>query len=312
VIGTVETTTNSSRPLTLNRSGLLRRLGVELYDGQREVYLSRSRIRAVSGGRLWGKSALATIEVVASAMQPAPRSLIWLLVPGHEHADVAFGRVLALLHARLSHRIARVAFRTRAIELVNLSAGRSRIEVRPTNHSALLADAVDFVCLDDAVDIRHDSWERSRALLVADHARALVLSRPRGTASWFAALCEESQRPESDVTAWFRASWENPHVPAAYVERERRRLPEVVFQGDVGGELVSELGVHCPVCRWPEAFTAAPVVLVGDQTLARCAACNRPVDKDGRVVSGLDERGELTAQVVRIQLPTDHPVDRPG
>ena len=63
--------------------------------------------------------------------------------------------------------------------------------------------------------------------------------------------------------------------------------------------------MFCPTCCWPEAYTGAPLVLIGAQTLARCPACNRIVNAEGRVISDVDVLGEPTCQTVRVQLPEE-------
>ncbi len=292
-----------TKHLRLNRLGLVRRLDIDLHEGQRAVFSSPARIRVASAGRKWGKSLLSALEAVAGAMQPASSSLGWLVVPGQEHADLSFARVLRLVEGGLEHRIVHVDPRERGLDLVNLAGGISRIEIKAANHSALLADELNWVVIDDAVEVRAECWEHVRGLLMRERSRALVVSRPRGTGSWFAGLFEEAKQEGSELECWNRPSWDNPCVRPDYVERERRRLPAAVFEGELGGQVVHELGVHCPACGWPEAYTGAPLVLIGRQAVNRCPACNRLVDKDGKVIADVGALGEPTCQLVVVQVP---------
>jgi len=84
----------------LDKFALFRDLRYEPHGGQREIHRSTALHRIVACGARWGKTTCAAMEGLAAALQPAPRSIGWVVGPTYDLADRVF-REIQLVAARL-------------------------------------------------------------------------------------------------------------------------------------------------------------------------------------------------------------------
>ena len=73
----------------LNKRALFADLMYEPHPGQLEIHDSTAPRRIVACGVRWGKTLCAAMEGLAAAMQPAERSVGWVVAPTYDLADPA-------------------------------------------------------------------------------------------------------------------------------------------------------------------------------------------------------------------------------
>jgi hypothetical protein len=291
----------------LDKAALFRLLGYVPHAGQALVHASAARIRVVAAGSRWGKSRCAVMETLAAALAPGPAARMWIAAPRFEVTDMLLERLQAQLRGGLAHRLLEVDRRARRIVISNLAGSLAVIEGRcTTNVASLLGESVAFLLVDESGRVDDAAWESALAArLVERDGRALVVGTPREEGSWFHKLFLAGQERSGDIESWSGKSIENPAIDAALVERERERLSVSEFASEFEGLFVGPNGPRCLTCGGPPTGCRSVLVLLDGEELAHCAACQRPLDRDGNPV------GQVVNGVLQLTTIRHDPIDPP-
>ncbi len=207
-----------ARP-SLNKAKFFEDLCYEPHPGQLEVHLATEPRRVVACGVRWGKTVCAAMEGLAAAMQPAERSIGWIVAPTYDLADRVFLeiRVRALEH--LHHRIIAIKESERRLLLRNLAGGISEIRAKSAESEvSLLGEGLDWVILDEASRIKPRIWQAHLSQRLIDELGwALLISTPKGKGYYYD-LFRRGQGSDQDWRSWNYPSWTNPLLDAEVID----------------------------------------------------------------------------------------------
>jgi hypothetical protein len=252
-------TTASKRRPRFNKRAFFKSLGYEPHPGQLEIHLSNHPRRIVACGARWGKTLAAAMEGLAAAMQPAERSVGWVVAPTYDLADRIFREIQVAALRRLLHRIVLIRDSDRRLVLRNMAGGKSEIRGKSAdNPVSLLGEGLDWVIVDEAARLKPAIWQSHLSQRLIDkQGWALLISTPRGK-GYFYDLWRRGQGDDPHYKSWNHASWTNPLLDREVIEAERARLPERVFRQEYGAEFMEGAGqvfrnvCECATGEWQE------------------------------------------------------------
>ncbi len=190
---------------------------------QSRVFASPARFRALNAGRRFGKTHLAALELMASAVN-RKGSINWYVAPTYRQAEqIAWAKLKAMIPA------AYIAAKNESDLSITLR-NRSTIALRGAdNPDSLRGPGLDFVVLDEAAFQKHEAWaEVIRPALSDRLGRALFISTPCGY-NWFYDLyCAAKGR--DDWAAFQFTTLDGGNVPNSEVEVARSELDERTFR----------------------------------------------------------------------------------
>ena len=151
-----------------------RKLQLRLNPRQFQVLYSPKRFRVLVAGRRFGKTELALAELLRAARQP--NQLIWYVGPTADLAkDIIWRRLKSITRPLWAQKPLESE---RRITLQNGSAIIVKGGFKP---DSLRGAGLDFVVLDEAADLKADSWPYSLRPSLADRqGRALFIGTPNG------------------------------------------------------------------------------------------------------------------------------------
>ena len=244
----------------LSKDALFRDLGYEPHTGQRAIHDSNARFRIVACGTRFGKTLCAAMEALAAAMQPAERSIGWIVGPTYDLADRVFREIEIVVLEHLRHRLIAKKESERRIILRNVAGGVSEIRAKSADNSdSLLGEGLDFVIVDEAARLKPRIWQSHLSQRLIDKKGwALLISTPHGRGWLYDLFRRGKDGADPDCQSWNMPSWTNPLLDPAIIEQERARLPERVFAQEYGAEFIEGSGAvfrsvrECATGNWQE------------------------------------------------------------
>lgn len=204
-----------------------------LHEQQRAIWTHSARFQVVSAGRRFGKSRLASLLCVVTALQGRRA---WWVFPSYPMAAVGW-RMLK----RLAVQVPGVTMREvdRLIEF----PGGGVVQLRSAdNPDSLRGESLDMLIMDEAAFMREDAWtEALRPTLSDRRGRAVFISTPRGR-NHFWRLWQLGQSGDPDWHSWQFPTVSNPHIDPREVEAARRNLPERIFAQEYLAEFIEDGG----------------------------------------------------------------------
>lgn len=203
-----------------------------LHAGQRQVQKSITRFKVLSCGRRWGKSRLASVLLLARALQGGN---CWWIAPSYATGDIGWHEVRRLADQLPGTEI------NRSERWVSVTGG-GRVQVRSGDDPALLrGHALDMVVFDEAAHTPklEELWiEVIRPALSDRRGGALFCSTPRGK-NYFHTIYTYGLDPETpDWQSWQFPTSSNPFVPQSEVEAMRLSMPDAKFAQECLAEFV--------------------------------------------------------------------------
>jgi len=263
----------------------------------------------VACGVRWGKTRCAAMEGIAAAMQPAQRSIGWVVGPTYDLADRVFREIQVVALEHLRHRIESIRESERRIFLRNLGNGVSEIRAKSAdNMVSLLGEGLDWLIVDEASRMKPVIWQSHLSQRLIDkQGWALLISTPKGK-GYFYDLFQRAKQGDPGYASWNMPSWTNPLLDASVIEEERGRLPERVFRQEYAAEFIEGAGAvfgsvrECATGNWKEPehgqryWAGLDLARIGDYTVLVI------LDKDRNVVF-VDRfhRLDWDTQVARIE-----------
>lgn len=207
--------------LSLDSVGFARRLGIEPDAWQEDVLRSEHPRVILNISRQAGKSMTAAIVGLHRALSVS-RSLVLILAPSERQAKETFGK-LAVFYRQLGHAVPSESYRKMGLELAN----GSRVEALPGTEKTVRGfSAVDLLILDEAGRVDDDLYHAIRPMLAVSGGRLLMMSTPYGQRGVF-------YEEWTHGIGWDRyevPASQCPRIPAAFLEEERRSLPDWIFR----------------------------------------------------------------------------------
>lgn len=269
----------------LDKDRLFESIGYDPHEGQLLIHRSKKRRRVLACGTRFGKSTCAAMEIVAGLLEPREATLGWVCAPTYELTKRVMDRVTLALHQHVPHRVESFP-REQRLRVVNLAGGTSELRGKSADQPAgLLGEALDFLVVDEATQIRDETWTHYLSPRLIDRRGwSLLLSTPAGP-GWFHKAYKQGRRNrDPDTESWSLPTWTNPHIDRTTVEEERGRLTPEEFAQQYEAKFQNVEGEPCDTCGGPRAENSQNIVLPEGQTEAnikRCPECGMFVNDEG-------------------------------
>ncbi len=259
-------------------------VGYAPHPGQVLVHRSTALRRVLACGTRWGKTTGASMECVATLLEPRDSALGWIVAPTFELTQRIFLRVAHTFQEKLPHRVKAILPREQRILVTNLAGGISELRAKSADQPAgLLGEALDFVVIDEAGSIRDDVWPSYvMPRLIDKRGWSLVVGTPKGP-GWFHEQYRRGQRNrDPNYESWSMPSWTNPHVSAETIEEERSMLTGEAFNEQFGAEFIGVPAEPCFTCGGPRRDNPESIILAVGTEPPKCSECGMPVRADGQ------------------------------
>lgn len=212
---------------------LARRLGVEPDPWQLGILRSTSRRVALCCSRQVGKSTVASIAALHSALFQ-PGALVLIAAPSQRQSIELFRKITGFYRA-LGRPVAAEAENTMSLALEN----GSRIVTLPGDERTVRGfAAAHLLVIDEASRVEDDFFESVRPMLAVSGGRLLALSTPFGQRGWF-------WKAATSARGWevVRVTAEQcPRITADFLAEERETLGDWTFRQEYECEFVAASG----------------------------------------------------------------------
>ncbi|MDJ0764842.1 MAG: terminase family protein [Myxococcota bacterium] len=248
---------------------------VSLHAGQAEVYHDTARFKVVAAGRRWGKSYMAAVTLfVEAARNYKVRSdgvtidlaleEVYYVAPTFEQGK----KILWPLLKEVGHELIDQKYENTGT--LTLKNGR-RISIKGADRpDSLRGVGLSYVVMDEYAFMKEEVWEMiiSPALARAEGG-ALFIGTPDGKNHFYHLWHYALTSGDPEWKAWHFKSIENPHLPAAEIDKARKRMSaerflqemEASFEGSGGLVLTREMFPFLDT--EPEGLTYIAVDLAG-------------------------------------------------
>lgn len=210
-----------------------------LHPGQQRIYNDPHRHQLVCAGRRYGKTALAAIMGIESALRGGTA---WWIAPNGKHPSATASWALT---KRLMKEVPFVQLRENGDKhQLIVPSNDGILEWRSAdNPDNLRGEGLDFAVLDEADFMNVDVWLALRPALGDKNGRAFIASTPNRENGWFHNLFKRGQlKDEKEWKSWQCPTWENPYFDPKEVEEAKADMPEIIFRREFGAEFVSVEG----------------------------------------------------------------------
>jgi hypothetical protein len=206
-----------------------------VHSGQATVLNDRRRFRVIVAGRRWGKTACARNAILIAARKP--KKLIWYVAPTYRMARGIMWRELIDTIPR--GLIVKINETLMTIFLANGTIIECKGADKP---DTLRGTALDLVVIDEAQDVRPDTWYLVlRATLASTGGDAIIIGTPKSF-NWLYDVYMLGQRGDNyfdrkekiwRVNPW--RSWQfptitSPFIPPEEIEAARGDMDEKSFR----------------------------------------------------------------------------------
>ena len=215
--------------LALDRVSFAEALGIEPDPWQRNLLRSSAPRTLLNCSRQSGKSTMSAVLALHRALY-RPGSLILCLAPSERQAKELFGKVTGF-YRDLHGTTPAQSDRKLGMHLAN----GSRIEALPGSERTIRGfSGASLLILDEAARVDDALYYAVSPMLAVSGGAMLMLSTPYGRRGVFYEEWtggEEWERFEVPAT-------ECPRIPAAFLEAERRSMPEWWWRQEYGCEFM--------------------------------------------------------------------------
>jgi hypothetical protein len=167
-----------------------------------------------------------------------PKRRVWYLSPTYRQSKQIIWQPLKekLIQARWAEKF-------NEQDLTAHLKNGSTISLRGAdNPDSLRGVGLHFLVIDEAADVREDSWTQVlRPTLSDTGGSALFLGTPKGR-NWFHALWLRGQNGEENWESWQFTTVQGGNVPPEEVEAARHDLDELTYRAEYEADFVSFLG----------------------------------------------------------------------
>lgn len=198
-----------------------KRLSLKLHRFQKLVHQDKSRFRVIVAGRRWGKTQLARISLIRAAASKR-KQLVWYVAPTYQMAR-------DILWDELKDSIPKEWVQANGINETRMTIrliNGSRIAMKGADKpDTLRGVGLNFVVIDEAQDIKEDTWEKVlQPTLATTNGRALFIGTPKSY-NWLYDKYMLGQRARTvkdhkgrDIrNEW--ASWQFPTITSPFIPR---------------------------------------------------------------------------------------------
>jgi hypothetical protein len=218
-------------------NALKRKVFVPHRGGQRVIMESDARFRVLRAGRRWGKTQLASHEVIKAALAK-PNQMVWWVANTDKNVRRGYRAVKNQTpRMLLTKEPPSDAANDRILHFKN----GSQIEFYTAGTpDALAGEGVDFVVLDEAALIPENVWlQLIRPTLSDTGGRALMISTPRGR-NWFHKAWHRGQDPSKRMwDSWHFRSIDSPYMDEEDIAEAEESMPRILYEQEYLAEFVA-------------------------------------------------------------------------
>ena len=200
---------------------------IQLHDTQKIVASDTHRFRVCCNGRRWGKTTLATLEMVGKAVSRNDIRVCYVAPTFQQARDIAWQELKNLtrpIALNINESRLEITVKTQA-------AGSSVIWLRGWEAiETLRGQRFDFIVLDEIASMKNWmlNWQEViRPTLTDRVGDALFISTPKGFNHFYDLFCLEST--DKDYKSFHFSSYDNPILPREELEKARCELTEDRF-----------------------------------------------------------------------------------
>ena len=203
------------------------------HPGQVPLHDCKARFRIVTSGRRFGKTISCVNEIMKYAWENKG-TLSWWTSPSYRQSRISFRLICSNFHNIIEAN-------TKNPMEVKLLNG-SLIQFNSTDQADnLRGEGVNFLIVDEAAMVATEAWQDVlRPTLSDTNGRAVIVSTPKGTSSWFYNLWMKGHIGDSpDYKSFKFPTSANPYIAAEEIEEVRNSLPENVFKQEYLAEFLA-------------------------------------------------------------------------
>lgn len=198
-----------------------------LTPAQSTIASDTHRFRVVNCGRRFGKTTLATLEMLSKAVSGDDKRICYIAPTYQQARDIAWQELKKLAEpVKISYNEARLEVRVNTQQ-----GGESLIMLRGWESiETLRGQFFDFLVLDEVAMYRHFFmvWQEVlRPTLTDRTGEGLFISTPKGFNHFFDLY--NKQDDDKDYSSFHYTSYDNPHLPVEELEKARDELTEDRF-----------------------------------------------------------------------------------
>lgn len=204
-----------------------------VHAGQAEVLRSPARFKVVVAGRRFGKTQLSKVALIKAVKKP--RQLIYYVAPTYRMAkSIMFNELVESIPKKW---IVKANETTLEVRLRN----GSEIHLKGADkHDTLRGVGLDFLVIDEAQDIRADTWYKVlRPTLSSTGGKAIIIGTPKGF-NWLYDVFMLGQRGDlyrdskgrlvrNPWKSWQFRTADSPFIPPAEIEAAMQDMDEKSF-----------------------------------------------------------------------------------
>jgi len=204
---------------------------------QSAIFLNPNRFRVVVAGRRFGKTHLATVELLRAAVKDSGQNC-WYIAPSYRMAkDIAWGMLTRIIPGEY------IAKRNETSLSIFLRNGSTISLKGAENPDSLRGRALDFVILDEYADIKPTTWtEVVRPALSDREGAALWIGTPKGRNHFYDLWAKGADKAPGWAAYQF-TTLQGGNVPPAEIEAARNDLDERTFKQEYEAAFVNYAGI---------------------------------------------------------------------
>ncbi len=197
-------------------------IAIELRPAQMEVFECEKRFRVLVAGRRFGKTYLATIELLRAAL--GPDRMVWYVAPSYRQAKrIAWERLKRLTEPYWDGAPSETEL------AIRLSWGATIALRGADQYDSLRGEGLDFVVLDEYASMRPECWtEVLRPALSDRRGRALFIGTPQGRNHLFEQF--EHAQADPEWSAFQYTTIEGGNVAEEELASAARELDERLYR----------------------------------------------------------------------------------
>lgn len=210
----------------------------DLHAGQLQVYNHASRFKLMVCGRRWGKSLLAAVMLISTALRGGVGWWVW---PSFPMSMVGWRRLMVILAPLIAAKAIEIVKGERLI----LFPGGGSIQMKSAERAnSLRGDGLDLVVIDEWAYIKHGDlvWESDlRPALAEKMGKALLITTPRGMDHVYEYYHRVQDDPQ--YSTWHFPTWTNPFIPELEIEMARASIRKSIFSQEYGAEFLEDAAI---------------------------------------------------------------------
>ncbi len=200
---------------------------ITFHDGQSVVAEDTHRFRVINAGRRWGKSTLASWEMLGCALSGPDRKIAYLATTYAQARDIVWSE-LKKITAPITKNINESRLE---VEINVPGGGTSFIVLRGWEAvESLRGQKFHMLVLDEVASMRNfwEGWQEVLRPALTDYkGTAMFISTPNGFNHFYDLYNMEHK--DADYKSFHFTSYDNPHLPKEEIDKARLELTEDRF-----------------------------------------------------------------------------------